>query len=329
MFSASVTEIQNYKRCRRRWNYSSNLRMNLTGNGFGRDALELGSLIHNSLAAWMLNPDLKLKSIFEYMSNERISKVVTDYKERVGADISEEELQPIYDIVVLGSAMCENYQQRWGTPIDPQFTFAAAEQEIAIPVPGTEHQCPSCLGTGFTTMFAQCENCSGEGTARHQLTATLDGLLQHKNGLLFVLERKTYHPSFAPSMQSLMMADQFTGYCWVVDQLQIGRVGGIAYDGLKKLSKPARGKSIEDLFIRTIVPKSKSEIDEWGRWLALTLNEMANDPPLYPTIPWDGCSKDCSYMDLCQAQLRGESIDLIIKQKYTQRQITRIQGIRA
>lgn len=349
MATFSVTDRQTYKRCRRKWDFSSNARQNLTKIGPGHTALELGGLIHRALAGWLLEPKTNLKLHFLNETNKRIEEIKEAYLRTVGAEISEEELGIVYDFVTLGSAMCENYQEVHKSPIPSNMRFAAAEQEIVIPIPGTEHYCEKCVSYNrqynlinimtdewVNSSNKDCTDCGGTGTVYHYLSMTLDGLLQDTEDRLYVLERKTYDQR--PKMIDLDMADQFTGYTWGVSQIAdaIGlngaKVVGIAYDGLWKRAKPPRavkGKQLilEDLFIRRIIPKTLEQINEWGRLLTLEINEMANDPPIYTNIPWNGCW-DCTFIDPCNMMMRGEDPSGLIKQQYTQREVIRIQGIR-
>lgn len=338
MATFSVTDRQTFKRCRLKWDFSSNARQNLTKIGPGHTALELGGLIHRALAGWLLEPDKDLKIIFLEETNKRIDEIKKAYIKTVGVEISEEELGTVYDFVQLGSAMCDNYQKIYGSPLPSNMKFAAAEQEITVPVPGTEHACecmkeftPLRIGNRYAHFPNEnCEKCSGTGILYHYLSATLDGLLQDENDLLYVLERKTYDQR--PKKLDLDMADQFTGYAWVASQLKIGTVAGIAYDGMWKREKPPRatkGKqlTVEDLFIRTVIKKTPEQITIWGERLAQEINEMANNPEIYPTVPWNGCW-DCSFIDPCVMLSRGEDPSGLLKLQYTQREVVRIQGIR-
>jgi PD-(D/E)XK nuclease superfamily protein len=298
----SITDRGTWRRCRRQWDYSSNARRNLTKVGSGPPALELGGLIHLALAEWVLNPEENMANLFQLHAADRVEEVSKAYKEIVGASISTEELGPILDNVKLGTAMCTNYQNYYGTPLPPDMRFAAVEQEVVVDVPGTNHK----------------------------VSATLDGLLQDKRDLLYVDENKTFHPRYRPTWESLNMNDQFTGYAWVLRQLDIGKVAGVAYNGLCKQMAPTRGKDIESLFLRKVIPKTNEQLDEWGRNLTLEINEMANNPEIYPNVPWQGCD-DCRFRDLCQAQMNGASqdeIEILIARNYTQRTTKRIQGIR-
>lgn len=336
MAKFSVTDRMTFRRCRRQWDYSSNARQNLTRVGAGSEPLELGGLIHRALAEWVIKPDENLQMLFYQETNKRIDEIKEAYLKNIGADISEVELAPLYDIVELGASMMKNYQEHWGSPIPDNMKFASAEQAVEIPVPGTEHAC-KCVKLSFSSSFSgidpECVECGGTGVNFHYLTATLDGLLQDARGRLYVLEHKTY--GNRPKMIDLQMMDQFTGYAWIVYMLNIGPVAGIAYDGMWKRDKPPRpirkgmpeGK-IADLFLRVTLPKTEEVILEWGKQLTKEINEMANDPEIYPNVPWMGCG-DCSFRDVCNMQLRGEDPSSLIKHSFIQREVQRGGGIRS
>lgn len=346
MATFSVTDRGTFRRCRRMWDYSSNARQNLARIGPGAEPLELGSLIHRALAAWILDPKANLEMLFLHETNKRIDEVKEDYLFVVGAPISEDELGPLLDVVPLGQAMMKNYQDFHKKPLPDNMTFAAAEQEILIPVPGTEHNCPDCWSPIIVDVKVDsilksysgnkyCETCKGTGILYHYLSMTLDGLIQEDSSGLYVVEHKTY--SQKPQKHELERNDQFTGYVWGSTQLKIGPVIGVAYDGMwKKATIPnRRSKSdppytMDDMFLRITIPKMPEQIAIWGANLTKEINEMANDPAIYPNIPALGCTglNGCSFMDLCDAELRGEDTAGILANRYTQRKTIRIQGIR-
>lgn len=340
----SVTDIRTYRRCRRQWDYSSNARQNLTKIGTGSPALELGSLIHKALAQWILEykPNEKLgtlAAIFISHFNKRFKEIEEEYETRLHAKLGPTERGPLLDLGNIGMAMMMNYQKRWKSPIQDDMKFAAAEQEIIIDVPGTEHYCDNCVrldreqrkitihSDTTASVNEDCKECNGKGFKFHQLRATLDGLLQHNSGRLYVLEHKTYDNK--PKEMYLRMDDQFTGYAWVVSQLNIGVVGGIAYDGLwKRAEVTSRMKATEeDLFMRLPIRKNAEQLEEWGKHVAEQINEMANNPAIYPNVPWQGCF-DCGFTDLCEMEMRQEDISSLLKVSYKQRDIERVQGVR-
>lgn len=331
MTTVSVTELQNWRRCRRKWGYSSKNGQNLTGIGSGPEQLELGSLIHRALADWIADEDpdlrdnpLRLATLFVINAAQRQTEVTASYMMATGSKITPPFLAALHNVVELGAAMMQNYQDFHKTPYPKNMRFAMPEQEVLIPVPGTEHPCKDHKSYNVLRGNSKCTNCDGNGTAFHYLSATLDGLLQDDKEWLYVLEHKTYENR--PSPMSLYMNDQFTGYCWVVRQLKVGRVAGVAYDGMwkrpvppKYMQKEKRPGVLDDLFIRKTITKSDAEIDQWGENLTHQILEIASNPPLYPNVPWQGCS-DCNFQEICYATMLGEDPSHLLKRNYITRE---------
>lgn len=286
-----------------------------------------------------LKEDSVPEKYFKFFSNERIAAVQRDYREMVGAPISPEEIAPLYESIALGCAMIKNYKEKWKRPLPGNFIFAKPEQEIIVDIPGTEHRCQACFDIAYKndtitvmsksigaesggslrfTVRPNCEDCHGTGKVSHQLRAILDGLIQDTNEVYMVLERKTFSPRYRPTMEGLGRMDQFMGYVWVAKQLGVPKLGGVAYDGLCKLAKPPKGKDLDHLFVRTPVTYNMDQINDWGVHLAEVVNEMANNPVIYPNRPWSGCD-DCPFTKLCDAESRGEDTDSIIRNFYMER----------
>lgn len=347
MAKFSVTELGTFRRCRRQWDWSSKSRQNLTAIGSGPEPLELGGLVHRALADFVVMSEKdqqkqgSLAASFLVHANKRKEEVSEQYTRVTKKPVPPTHLESLLNVITLGTAMMINYQNYWKTAVPKNMRFAVPEQEVMIPVPGTEYQCPKCLqlidsvvtentfqwaklGDKLFKASSSCEECSGLGYLRHHLTATLDGLLQDVKDRFYVLEHKTYENR--PDPISLYMNDQFTGYCWVVRELNVGRVVGVAYDGMWKRDKPPkymqkekRPGTLDDLFIRKIIEKHNEELDEWGSNLAKTINDMANDPAIYPNVPWQGCS-DCSFREICHMTMRGEATEESFRLRYTQRE---------
>jgi hypothetical protein len=159
---------------------------------------------------------------------------------------------------------------------------------------------------------------------------TLDGFLIDNKDWLWVLEHKTYKNR--PRPIDLYMNDQFTKYAWGASQLGIGRVRGIAYDGMAKKEKPTytvedgsrRKQTMEDLFLRKTIEKGPEELEQAGIQLAKEINEMANDPVIYPNVPWQGCmTEKCAFIDICRMQQVGEDPTRLLQLDFTPREIVR------
>lgn len=323
----TVTEREAFRRCRRMWDFSSEGRQGIAPIVNPSMALNLGTLVHRTLADWTLDVLLqkwcrdvpntepgKLSELFMYHASMMVLETEQRYRKAVGFSPSVVELAPVLSAVELGRCMMDNYQARYGLPIPEKYTFVMPEQEVMVPIPGTERICTLC--ENYYNIPSACIVCSSTGTERHYLKGKLDGLVQDEKGVLYVLERKTFDKK--PNMAVLESNNQFLAYMWIVNQLDIGKCGGILYDGLYKRAVPKKGETLRDLFIRTKLYRTDHELNEFGAMLVHEANEMSSNPPLYINRPWMGCF-DCGYQDLCTATSKGEDVDYIRSRLYATR----------
>jgi hypothetical protein len=286
----SVTEREEFKRCRRRWDYSSNNRQGLQPITPGV-SLSLGTLIHAALADWSTQcyskadggrcvgtpPDLV--SIFMQHSNETVDVTKANYNKNVGVMPSDSELATLYESIELGMAMMKNYQDQWVWPFATGWSLYSTEQEYTIKVPGTDHY----------------------------LKGKLDGVIVDAHSRLWIVEHKTY--SMRPRPQVLENNNQFLAYLWLLTKWAAGeKIGGIAYDGMWKKAKPSKNEPLESLFCRMLLTRSDYELAEFARNLYFEVMDMAVDPSVYYNRRWEGCY-DCPYESLCTAQSKGDDVD--------------------
>src|SRR5262245_58166246 len=212
----SVTERQSFKRCRRQWLINARNRWSMT-KIVPPNALALGTLIHDTLGIWLemhkryqettdkkfLLPAGGLSTLFLQYSQKAIDTARATYEQQAGAPMSDSELSPLYEAVVQGQCMMDNYQKRWGQPVPDGFDILATEQRVQVPIPGSEHTSeyvwefaapPDAMGadrwvpgTGWTVKNVYDE------PRLHYLEGRLDGVLREKRtGRLFTLEHKSY-----------------------------------------------------------------------------------------------------------------------------------------
>lgn len=279
---ASVTERGTFRRCRRQWMYSSPSLMSL-GSIAPKKSLSLGHTMHAALAQWLQEPHLTLAELFLTQAAEDRRKIEAAYLRQVGAKISDEEMVGFHEGVELGMHIANNYQKKWQTPLFNGFELVQAELNIEALVPGT----------------------------KHKLSGRLDAIIRKvSTDELFVLEHKTY--SSRPRPATLQMNDQFLAYIWLAQQLGLGPVAGIAYDGMWKRPTPPRGSTFDDLFTRLIITRPAFEIKQFGAILRKEVTDMAQlatkktEATFYPNRRWEGCDYDCSFVQLCTMQSRGE-----------------------
>lgn len=310
----SVTERQAFMRCRQAWDWASYNRQGYS-RIVSKPALSTGHLWHATQAEWSLHPEADPLDLCIELAQNELEVIQKAYLERIGAPISDIELEPFLDGVSMVRAMVTNYKRRWGQPLPDGFTMVSPEQTCVIPIPNTEHDCERCQGTGVYDFGGdgtgsseeRCPVCDFDNRYQipHYLSGTLDGLIADDYGRVFVLERKTY--GMRPKIEVLNMQDQFLAYLWILRELKVGVVGGLAYDGAWKRKEPPRGSTLEDLFIRVLLTRNENELDRFTSQLTSLAMEMGNpNTPIYINRRWDGCW-DCDFIEPCIAQERGEN----------------------
>lgn len=287
----SISEIQTYKRCRRKHFYYSSNFQNIEPV-IPKPHFALGTLIHKVLGEWIKSPSIDPCDLFLVESNKMLVAFEQEYIARFQMKPSTVELEPLTESLVLGQAMIENYLQYYKVPLPPEYHVFDTEQEITLDIPDTDHQ----------------------------MIMKLDGILQDYSGNLYVLEHKTY--SQKPNPLALTMDEQFTAYVWGANQLNIGRVVGLFYNGMWKRPEPPRGRVFEDLFMRQVLHRGRVQLEEFEDELRTSAYEIQH--PLtnhvLKTIPWNGCV-DCVYSKLCITETMQEDSkyirDTFFKQKHT------------
>ena len=313
----TVTEKGTWLRCRQQWEWGS-------FNGYAyqtiiaKPALGIGRLWHATQAEWSLHPNDDPNNLLLGLANEEIERIKREYFERIGAPISQAELDQTIEGIGMVISMVKNYKDHWGSPLPDGFEMMSPEQTCVVPIPGTEHNCTTCGGKGWVVPLPlnPCNECKGSGKSMHYIAGTLDGLIRDKYGSLYVLERKTYGQR--PKPEVLNMQDQFLAYLWILNQLNIGEVGGLAYDGVWKRKEPPKGSTLADLFLRIRLRRNRYEMQAYGEQLRAIVNEMADNPAIYVNRRWDGCW-DCDYIEPCIAKMRGEDWEAIFNNRFTRR----------
>ena len=305
----SVTERQLFKRCRRRWDYSSFSRQSLSPV-VNAPALDLGTLIHSTLAEWTADPSLSPLEIYEQHMTTLLKYTIDSYTQRIGCKPSQTELAPLLEAFNLGFSMIKNYHEYWHTPLPPGYTLIQNEQTVTTNIPGT------CIYANEAADVCLCDLCECYSPddciddyvcqcCCHQLEATFDGVMADEHGQLFIIERKTY--SRRPSIEELDRKDQFIAYMWALQRTFPNQfVVGVSYDGLWKRDKPPAGKQLSDLFLRRNLLRNQHELQEFEQELSLEALDMC-DPNvrIYKHEPVLGGCWDCNFRPLCDAQSRN------------------------
>lgn len=328
----SISEIQQFMRCRRQWDITSPFRQNLVKIGMPSAALHVGSGFHEALEANAKGENWR--DALRVWAQDEVEKFRVYYTAQVGAPPSEAELQSFFDAEVQIDELMNRYFDRYGeeNPIGPRYKYVAVEQTCEVPIPGTDG----------TFMF------------------TLDGLAQdQQDGTFWVVEHKTY--SSKPDMDRLSTDHQITAYAWAVAAILGEKITGFLYDGMSKKvpTIPAVLKStgrLSETFTETIdglsyrqaiynngfaesdyadilarlddrdrqpqtpfftrwkIPVLQAQIDAFASYLPDVYNDMVSDPAIYPNFRFDGCW-DCGVRDLCKAMQFGDDVEWL-KQTY-------------
>ncbi len=342
----SVIEIETWKRCRRKWDFQSDNRQNLESRRHAAP-LVVGSAVHETLEIKTNEPASNVAQVFAAKAEAALDIVEGNYVEEVGAGMSPDEAQPIYEGLKIGLKMMEAYEKYYPTPLPEHYKPVRTEQRMIVAVPGTEHwECNNChwidletpaprdQGTPLEQVY-NCRNpryplepsfsCPGPMTWQpYYLRGTVDTLVQDtRSGKLLVLERKTY--GVRQKVEKLQNDTQMIAYEWILMML-FGweNVGGTLYDGIWKrdyTSEYFRKKyKLADLFFRHRFMHPLEQVLEYASYLPTIMREMACAAPqdLYYNRRWEGCY-DCGMQQLCEAMSRGEDVDYIRDTYYRQR----------
>ncbi len=310
----SVTEVQSFDRCNRVWQLTSFNGQSLTPMRHS-PALAGGTLFHQTLADWLLHPELDPTQICDVHFAKMYDAAREQYRATNGFYPMGRELGEVAETGVLIKAMMGNYRDYYTTPLPEGFTCIMPEQTMVVDIPGALSVCKECKG------FA-CDVCNS-GYVQHQLEGTFDAIIADRNGKVFVLDHKTY--GARPKVSTIENAFQFRCYVWATRQLGIDNVVGFLYDGAFKRLAPPRGKTMDDLFFRMPVTYNEAQMDEIGAFLAQKACMMYDTTPTSALLNfnrrWEGCW-DCRVEELCTAISRSEDIDWLINERYTHRERT-------
>jgi hypothetical protein len=327
----SITEISDYLRCRRAWNYGSPMGMGLTQKGSPATALHIGTGVHYGIEQQIAGKD-PLEAVAQWCE-DHIAKTLLEYQERVGTRMSTMEVNKLEESHALIRGMVKHYFERYGdNPIGP-LKYLAAEFTFQIP-------------TGIHTK---------EGR-EIILVGTIDGVAEDDNSRIVVVERKTY--SIKTDLKTLQFDHQQLGYVACLQHLIKEPVNGCLYDGLnKKLPKlPKQLKNgrpsmewndnitsasfveswfaymgsdtpldaeaeafrkrlaIRDgleqtpFFTRHKSHYGQHQIAGWWENTLAILQEIADDPAITFNRAWSGCW-DCWFQPLCDAESRGTGFE--------------------
>jgi hypothetical protein len=136
--SISISEIQQFQRCRRQWDLNSPWRQNLVKIGVPSAALHVGSGFHEALEANANREDWR--AAVSTWAETEIATFIEHYTAQVGTAPSEAELAPFGEAEELVITLMERYFARYteDRPLGKRYEYVCAEQTCAVPIPDTD-----------------------------------------------------------------------------------------------------------------------------------------------------------------------------------------------
>jgi len=337
VLSVSITEMQEYLRCRRAWDYQSANRQSLVKRGVPATALWMGSAIHKALEMQIRGQSPK-RALDAYVSRMR-EEMASEYLRKVGAPMSSNEWTSFDESASLCNDVTRAYFEHYGMS-DTYAPYKALCSEMTFRIPMGQ------MGV-YDVVY---------------LIGTIDGVLfDPRYDAIGGIDHKTY--SQRADVRDLQLNDQFVGYTACLELLIRQEVSFFVYNGLNK-KVPSQPRVLKDgtlsvakdcvttakTFERAVIangedPKSsryeqhlawlrlreqedhpfftrhtinipKAVKDDWWSNVLAVLNEMASEPAITFNRRWEGCW-DCNVRDLCEIQSRGDNLRYAIETGYT------------
>lgn len=293
VFRMSTTERQEFKECRRRWDWSSFSRQGIEPN---KPALALwfGTGIHHSLEMYYSGKDA---IYWDQATGDEVSRdlmdvepekaIVTHWKIWADTEVAriqekmplfEEQIAAFDESIALGAGMLESYVA-WASKADnmPDTGFKDVlytEREFAVIVPDAQ---------GDPYHFVDANGQVWE----LWLVGRLDMVVEDFDGRIWILDHKTSKDRLDPEL--LILDDQMTVYLWAAQQILGVPLAGCYYNVLRKklptvprvlvsgkgLSKDKSIDTTYDVYFNAIV-ENGFDVADYDDILQLLSNKAAN-----------------------------------------------------
>lgn len=222
-----VTDVNAFLRCRRMWNWQSQLRRGLQPSEIPA-ALFLGQGVHVALDVYYkamirdhpVRPQMSyLLQAFNDWADERAEKI----EQRTGA-LWESEKEMIEEQRQLGLGMLEHYYL-WAEEADKKWEFVSTEELFNVPLPSPEGQDRTLPGRLVRRFFSRQKNLRYAGR--------FDGVIRElETGDLYLLEFKTTSRMY--NMRYNYRGFQGKSYVWAARRVYGEEIKGIVYRALLK-----------------------------------------------------------------------------------------------
>lgn len=334
----SISDINQYQRCKRAWDISSGNRQSLKHKTTPIMAFVIGSGVHAAIEA-QANGDDPLEAFEEYVHDERSSQR-SFYESQVGTTPWASEMEKFEQSVNLARTLVKQYFAHYGdeNPLEDQgLKYIATEIPFSIELPLVDH-------AGKPVHFV----------------GTFDAIATdiETESKFFLVENKT--SGRKPNLDLIQGSNQFVGYNWAFRALTGHATAGTLYNCIlkKEIKSPRvlqsgklstdktanvtlktflaaiqyggheptqylgylkfleeRERSGDDrFFLREKFHYTHHQLDEWySEVLRPVAQEMVGEP--YPSPNYASC-EGCLVKDLCDAMKYGDDVQTIIDNRY-------------
>src|SRR5690554_267060 len=302
----SNSEIQTFKRCRRKWYLGWYRRLRLR-NQDPVGALAIGNRIHRALEAWYVpegdNPTDPRTALEAAIASDW--EACKQAYAEIGQEPPPELVKEFNENTALERAMVEGYME-WliETGVDSGLRVVAPETYLEAPL--------EVPGSNVDVL----------------LIGKLDvRMIREYDGVRLFMDHKTTM-SLTEPLKTIRLDEQMLHYHvleWLSD-VEGGRCDGALYNMLRKVKRSARAKP--PFYDRVEVRHNKHELESFRRRLIGVIKTMldviarleANEDPhvvVYPS-PTRDCSWSCDFLPVCTMFDDGSRVDAMLEQYYVQ-----------
>jgi hypothetical protein len=308
-----------YKRCPKKWYWKWRRGLTLKRRSFG--ALDLGTWVHEALAAWYSITSLRGKESIQQIFGD-VSNGWIDQAAATGAP--DYELERAEELAALGAEMLGAYQEHYHEN-DPEVYYSTAEVPLEFDITDENEELIARYKLKPDLLYKR----RGESGWR---------LMEHKTAASIRTEHLSIDGQARPygvlTEQACIKAGIFT---------KQDKLIGITYNYLRKAlpdirPKNEKGQALNKngsvsktqpspLFLRkevTLTREAKRVTLRRIRTDAVIITQLAEgirkreiDPELIPKTPHHSCPKTCDYFGMCEVEEAGGDYRTMEKTMYT------------
>jgi len=334
----SISDIQNFQRCKRKWNYQSPNQRSLVKAGMPRAPFLFGDMIHKHIDIHldMLPGNVSTTQVSVKVGQwllEKIKEYETEYVKIVGCSLSTQETDLFFEAAKKAFSVYKNYVDYYGNDLFEGFECIGIEQPFEIPIPGSpgdyyvgkldkvfvkgddlylaDHKSYS-KKKGAEALHPNMQFRSYSWVASQIFPQTFKGFIYDG-----ILKQEPVVPATLKNGQLSKAKNQ-----WTTSQLYLEEVARLDLDlgSYKKIIKHFEGRQA-DYFNRVTLPYSEGYLEEVPKILASVIAHMKFEVTApkslryMPNVPFLGCI-DCDFKKACYLQSNGLDYEKHLKNTY-------------